>query len=160
MKEKSTNHQKALKYAFWLFAQRNHSEKEIRDKLGKNYDNTIVDVVIEKLKSLKLVDDEKFAKEWVEYRLYHNKSKNFITRELTNKGILCETTTEILNSLKIDETELAYNTIKNKIARYKKLEPSKANSKIFQFLIGKGFSYDTIESVIEKFGGKDNDEDE
>ncbi|MFH0947418.1 MAG: regulatory protein RecX [Elusimicrobiota bacterium] len=151
MKEKSTNYHNAQKYAFWLLTRRNHSEKEIRDKLGKNYDNTTIDAVIEKLKTLKLIDDEKFAKEWTDYRLRHNKSKNFIMRELNRKGIPRETASEILNSLKINETELAYDTIKNKLPRYKKLEPLKAKSKIFQFLASKGFSYDTIENVIEKF---------
>lgn len=161
MKEKSANYHKAQKYAFWLFARRNHSEKEIRDKLGKNYDNITVDAVIEKLKKLKLIDDEKFAKEWTEYRLRHNKSKNFIMRELNRKGIPRETASGILSSLEIDETELAYDAIKNKLTRYKKLEPLKAKSKIFQFLAGKGFSYDTIESVICKFtkgGGQNTDE--
>ena len=161
MKEKSTNYHKAQKYAFWLFARRNHSEKEIRDKLGKNYDIASIDTVIEKLKKLKLIDDEKFAKEWTEYRLRHNKSKNFIMRELNRKGIPREMASGILSTMKIDETELAYDTIKNKLARYKKLEPLKAKSKIFQFLAGKGFSYDTIENVIEKFtkdGGQPTDE--
>lgn len=158
MKEKSTNYHKAQKYAFWLFARRNHSEKEIQIKLGKNYDNTTVDAVIEKLKGLKLIDDEKFAKEWIEYRLHHNKSKNFIMQELNKKGIPHEMASTILNSLSINETDMAYETIKNKLTRYKKLEPLKAKSKIFQFLAGKGFSYDTIENIIEKFrknGGTD-----
>lgn len=157
MKEKSTNYHKAQKYAFWLFARRNHSEKEIRDKLGKNYDNVTVNTVIEKLKKLKLIDDEKFAREWTEYRSRNNKSKNFIMRELNKKGILRETAIAILDSFSINEPELAYDIIKNKLPRYKKLEPLKAKSKIFQFLAGRGFTYDTIESVIEKFIKNDED---
>jgi len=151
MKEKSTNYQKAEKYAFWLFARRNHAEKEIRDKLGRNYDGAIVDSVIEKLKKLKLIDDDKFAKEWTEYRLRHNKSKHLILQELNKKGIPRETALGILDSFHINEMDQAYEAIRNKLPRYKKLEPLKAKSKIFQFLAGKGFSYDTIESVIEKF---------
>ena len=158
MKEKSTNYIKAEKHAFWLYALRNHAEKEIRDKLGKNYDDTTVSTVIEKLKTLKLIDDEKFAKEWTEYRLHHNKSKNFIMRELNKKGIQRETASEILNSKEIDEVEMAYEVIKNKLPRYKKLEPLKAKSKIFQFLANKGFSDGTIENIVEQFIGGNTDE--
>ena len=150
MKEKSDNYHKAQKYSFWLFARRNHSEKEIREKLGRNYVSATVDAVIEKLKKLKLIDDEKFAKEWSEYRLRNNKSRNFIMRELNKKGIPRETASEILNSFSVNESELAYDAVKSRLQRYKKLEPMKAKSKIFRFLAGRGFSYDTIESVMGK----------
>ncbi|MEW6556310.1 MAG: regulatory protein RecX [Elusimicrobiota bacterium] len=158
IKEKSTNYQKAQKYAFWLLARRNHSEKEIREKIGRNYDENVVEKVIEKLKILKLINDEKFAKEWTEYRLRNNKSKNFILRELNRKGITHEMAATILNSFSIDETEVAYKIIRNKLPRYKKLEPLKAKNKIYQFLTRKGFDYDTIEQVVNRLGKENSDE--
>lgn len=157
MKEKSTNYHKALKYSFWIFARRNHSEKEIRDKLSRNYDNAVIEKVFEKLRNLKLLDDGKFAREWTDYRLRQNKSKNFIVRELLKKGINRESAVEILNSFNINEKESAYETIKNKLPRYRKLEPIKAKNKIYQFLARKGFSYDVIEEIMEKFTRKDDD---
>ncbi|MDD5687633.1 MAG: regulatory protein RecX [Elusimicrobia bacterium] len=151
IKEKSTNYQKALKYAFWLFARRNYSVKEIQDKLGRNYENPVIDKVIEKLDSMKLIDDDKFAKEWAEYRFRHNKSKNYVLNELIRKGIKRETIQEIFSSFAIKEPELAYGAIKNKLQRYRKLEQLKAKTKIFQFLANKGFPYDVIDEVWKKY---------
>ncbi|MBN1384217.1 MAG: regulatory protein RecX [Elusimicrobia bacterium] len=156
--EKSENYHKALKYSFWIFAKRNHSEKEIRDKLQRNYNNTVIDRVINKLKDMKLIDDSKFAQEWADYRLRLNKSKLFIKRELLRKGITGEKITEVLNSFNINEKESAYEAIRNKLPRYKKLEPVKAKNKIFQFLTRKGFPYDIIEEILEEFSKKEIDD--
>ncbi|OGS43803.1 MAG: hypothetical protein A2539_06000 [Elusimicrobia bacterium RIFOXYD2_FULL_34_15] len=150
VKEKSANYDKALKYIFWLFETRDYSEKEICDKLGRNYACPVIDKVIEKLISIKLIDDEKFARQWTEYRLMHNKSKNFVLRELLHKGIKREFALEILKSSPVNEVELAFNSIKSKINKYKKLEPVKAKTKIYQFLSAKGFEYDVIDEIVKK----------
>ncbi|HAM39291.1 MAG: hypothetical protein A2474_05570 [Elusimicrobia bacterium RIFOXYC2_FULL_34_12] len=150
VEEKSINYDKALKYVFWLFEKRDYSEKEIRDKLGRNYACSVIEQVVEKLISTKLLDDEKFAGQWADYRLRQNKSKNFILRELIHKGIKRDFALETLDSFSVNEVQLALNAIKSKINKYSKLEPIKAKNKIFQFLSRKGFGYDVIDEVVKK----------
>jgi len=150
IKEKSDNFEKALKYAYWLMGRRSHSEKEIRQKLGRNYGDGTLNSVIEKLKSQKVINDESFAREWVEYRLKQNKSKNFILRELVKKGIGREAAQGILSEFRIDEFANAYNAVERKIKRYEKLELFKKKNKIFRFLASRGFDYDVIEQVAQK----------
>jgi len=160
IKEKSGNIEKALKYAYWLIGRRNHSEKEMRQKLGRNYNSGVVEPVIEKLKLQKVINDDLFAKEWAEYRLKQNKSKNFVMSELSRKGISRKTAQDIFSEMNIDESANAYNSVERKIRQYAKLEPFKKKNKILRFLASKGFDFDVIEQVTQKLMESDKSEED
>lgn len=149
-KEKSDNFEKAVKYAYWLMGRRNHSEKEMRQKIGRNYGPVATDAVIEKLKSQNVINDEKFAGEWTEYRLKQNKSKNFILRELNKKGIIRDMALEVFSKIGINEFQNAYDAVERKMKQYDKLEQFQKKNKIFRFLASKGFDYEIIEQVAQK----------
>ena len=158
LKEKSTDAAKAMKYALWLLGRRNHSEKEIRQKLGRNYEAAAVEAVIEKLKSQKFIDDEKFAGEWAEYRLGQKKSRNFVLSELARKGISRETAQGVLSGMSVDERKSAYDLLARRMKQYEKLEPQKKRSRIFRFLASRGFGPDVIEDVSRELLRKDENE--
>ncbi len=158
LKEKSSDSARAMKYALWLLGRRNHSVKEIRQKLGRNYDAAASDTVIEKLLSLKMLDDERFAGEWAEYRLGQKKSRNFVLRELARKGIGREQAQGAVSGLNVDERANAYGLLKRKMKQYEKLEPQKKRDRIFRFLASRGFDFDVIEDASRKLLEGNEDE--
>ena len=63
--------QKALNNAYCLLRQRPRSEQEIRKRLRlKGYEDDIVNEVVLALKNSGELDDAKFAKLWVDARIY------------------------------------------------------------------------------------------
>ncbi|OQA92552.1 MAG: Regulatory protein RecX [Elusimicrobia bacterium ADurb.Bin231] len=151
---KIDNYEKALKYALWIMGRRNHSEKEIRKKLSRNYTDETVDKVIEKFKSENILNDESFAKEWAEFRFNQHKSKMFVAWELVGKGIHKDVIAGLIESSGIDDLENAYRTIERRIKMYKHLEPAKLKNKIYRYLASRGFSADIIQEVAERILGE------
>src|SRR3712207_6451025 len=68
---------------------RPRSEKEVRDKMvEKNASSEIIEEVVRLLKEQRFLNDEDFAKWWVEQRTkFHPKSKRVLSLELRRKGI-------------------------------------------------------------------------
>jgi regulatory protein len=90
--------EEALKRALKFLSYRARSEAEIRIKLIRlGYSQKIVEATLEKLRSLKLLDDELFARSWtlgrVEGRGY---GPLRVERELRQKGIANSLINEIL----------------------------------------------------------------
>ncbi len=120
---------KLLNKAINFLSYRPRSEWEVRRKFNN-------EELIKKLKELKLVDDEAFAKWYVEQRnTFRPKGRRMLEMELRRKGIK----TKVENDL--SETELA----KRALVKKKFLDKEKA----IRFLAGRGFSWETIEDVIK-----------
>lgn len=107
--------------------------------------------LLKKLKHLELLDDEKFAKWWVEQRIeFKNKSKRVIQMELRQKGISKDIIDSVLEETPVDEEKMARELLEKKTYKWKNLEPRIARQKMSQYLAGKGFSWDVIEKVVSK----------
>lgn len=126
---------------------RPRSEKEVRDYCWrKKIGPEDVELLVEKLKTRNYVNDEYFAKAWVQSRgLGKKTSAKKLRLELKQKGISDDTINSALEASVFDE-QLA---LKNLIA--KKSKNSKyANDrqKLAQYLIRQGFSYDTVKQEL------------
>ena len=79
----------AYQRAVSLINHRPRTEKEIRKRLtDKGIPDELIDRVLERLRSAKLVQDEQYARMWVENRVeMHPRSRRLIRYELFNKGI-------------------------------------------------------------------------
>ncbi len=128
---------KLLNKAINFLSYRPRSEWEIRQFLKrKDSIASLQNDVIEKLKKLKLVDDEGFAKWYVEQRnTFRPKGRRMLEMELRRKGVKIKPETDL------SETELAKRALKKK----KFMEKEKA----IRFLASRGFSWETIEDVIK-----------
>lgn len=131
---------KAFAFAVNFISFRPRSEWEVRQNLKrKGFEN--IDEVILKLKSIELVNDEKFAEWWVTQRsTFRPKGQLAINAELAQKGVRLKIKLE-------NEVDLALKAIKKKLPMEKE--------KVFRFLATRGFSYDTIQAVIEKLFAKE-----
>src|SRR5215208_3659752 len=79
---------RAFEAAAGFLSYRPRSEREVRDRLKKReFPEPTIERVIERLKSLKLLDDDAFARYWVEQRQSHRpRGGRLLSLELRRKG--------------------------------------------------------------------------
>lgn len=144
---------RARNNAWALLRQRPRSEHEIRARLKlKGYDDTAVDKVVSDLEKLGDIDDVKFARLWVESRMHMNPAGDVVLKhELREKGVSDSIIEATLNEKaeKYDEYEVAFSMAKDQFERFKKLDRKKASKRVYDFLMRRGFKYDTIRRIIE-----------
>ena len=143
---------KAKNKALSILSKASQSEKQIRQKLAKDYEEDTIDKVIEFLQKYKFVDDEDLASRIVNTNVNLNKyGKNKIKQNLYNKGIdknIIETAIDDIDTDK--EFENALYLGKKRYERLKNEDPRKAYQKIGNHLAYKGFNYDIIKKVLNK----------
>lgn len=139
--------------ALRFLSYRPRSEKEVRDKLKtKNVEPEIIDKIILKLKEKKFINDEEFARGWIESRLrFKPRSARLMKLELKQKGIEEETINKVINDegLMINDVESAKKLVEKRIGRFRNLPKQEIYQKLGRFLASKGFSWDTIKKAID-----------
>lgn len=131
-----------------VLSYRPRSEWELRDYLRrKQAEPEVADKLIEKLRELRYVDDEAFARAWVESRMASKPtSRRKLSAELRAKRI----DTSIIDST-LDETTDADSDL---AAIRQLVEKKRAHysdeTKLMQYLARRGFSYGDIRSVIDQ----------
>ena len=151
---------RALEYSL----SRPHSVREVRDylrrkTLARKYKSrrtgeikeapgvsqAVADRVLERLQTKGYVDDENFARWWVENRnVAKGTSRRKLTNELRAKGVSVEIIDDALAaSERSDDDELA-KIIAKKHSKY----PDE--QKFLQYLARQGFGYDDIKSALER----------
>lgn len=147
----SPTSEKLLQKVYRLLSFRDRSEKEIRDFLKKKTEN--IDEIIEELKEQRFIDDEKFAKAWVESRRRSKKKGAIaIKQELWQKGIDRETIDSIMyqvSSIKGEE-EVAEEALEKKLRLWRNLSGMELRKKATDFLMRRGFEYEVAKQVVEK----------
>ena len=115
---------------------------EIKEREGVSQD--LADRVFDHLVEKGYIDDEKFARWWVENRnLRKGVSKRKLQAELQVKGVVSSIVSSVLeDSARNDGDELA-KIIAKKRAKY----PD--DQKLMQYLARLGFSYDDIKSALQ-----------
>lgn len=147
------SYQKCMDKAFRFLSYRMRSEKEMQDKLLEKYDEATVKKALKRLRGLKFVNDNEFARTWVESRKI-GRGKRALAFELSRKGVAKEIVEEALEGLSgDDEFESALDLVKKK-SKYKNLDRSEAYQKIGGFLSRRGYSYDVIKKVISEIYSK------
>lgn len=145
--------QKAKNYAFLLLKYRIRSIEEMRQRLvKKNYDNDIIYSVIEFLKENEFLNDKYFARLWVKSRINQRPcGRKFLIYELKKKGIdpvIIEDAVSIIDEEA--EYELAKKIAEKKFLILKK-EYSKAKSKLYAYLLRRGFKTGLVLKITREF---------
>lgn len=137
---------KAIKYLDY----RERSEAEIRIHLNKrDINESVIEDVIDRLLRSGLVDDRRFAANWVENRLeFRPRGRRALFYELRQKGISEEIIQEMLDS--INDEELAYQAAIKKAKNYQSLEWDDFRKKMLGFLSRRGFSYDITPTIMTR----------
>ncbi len=139
------SYEKALQSAIHLFNFRNRSENEVRTKLaGKGYAEDEINKVIENLKRSGALDDDKFARDWVESRSASKpRGRRLLAYELQQKKVNSEKIDEALQNLP-DEITLAIKAADKVVHRYERMERDVFNKKVTAFLNRRGFNFEVI----------------
>jgi len=152
-KDDATKRAQARNTVYRLLKFRIRSEKEIKDKLkAKNVADELIDETVVYFKELGLIDDRRFAREWISSRLLKPFGIKRIRHELEIKGIDCDILEEELKKAFQDdrEEEIVFQLARNQAERYKGIDPLKAKQRLFSYLSRRGFNTDVIYKTIRQ----------
>lgn len=148
------NYRKAFNKCADFLSRRDHSVKELKEKLLRTVDEASAEKAVERFVELGYLDDERFAKNYAEH-LFESKhySANHVKQELFKKGISREIVNEIIESFEIDAVENIITIINKKY--YNKLNVDNGKEKVVAALMRKGFSYSDIKSAFYRIENED-----
>lgn len=139
---------KAFEKASDYLATRMHSEKELFDKLiKKGYTKDVAGRAIEKLEEYHYVDDELFAKQFIEQN--RKLSKKMLENKLLAKGVNCDIIKEQLQGI-YDEDELSLCISQvQKYIKSKDMTKENSKEKLVASLLRKGFPFEIIKKAMK-----------
>ena len=142
--------QKAYDQALDFLSYRPRSRAEVLRYLRrKEVPPRVSEEVIRRLTAAGLVDDVSFARYWLENRESFNpRSPRVLRYELRQKGLDSETISQVLEGL--DEERSAYRAAAKRAGRWAHLDWESFRRKAGSFLKRRGFSYQVIESVLNR----------
>jgi len=148
------NLSKALNKCDDLLSRRNHSVKELRDKLLKSFDTKTAEEAISRMLEGGYLDDEAYAAELLDYLKNDKKmSKSFIILEMRKRGISGDIIDSVIDSAEIDNVSSAYEIICSKYIR--KLNEVGGRNKVISAMARKGFSYHDTLTALEMIENND-----
>lgn len=157
---KKSEFQKTLDKLLKFAMLRPRSEKEIIDWFYRKKTPEVVQQdLFNRLKSLDLINDKKFAEWWIGQRMqFKSKSKRELVYELKNKGIKREVVDEVIDSAEIDEERIARDLLEKKMYKWQGLPSFERNRKISEFLGRRGFGWDVIADLKKTPGFQPEEE--
>ncbi len=142
--------ERAYEQALHFLSYRPRSAEEVNRHLaGKQIPPELVAQTVERLLQAGLLDDEAFARFWVENRDSFRPRGNAALRyELRRKGV----GEEAINSAvqEVDETDAAYRIALNQALRLQHADRDTFRRRLGGFLTRRGFSYETVRDTVER----------
>lgn len=135
--------EKAKNYAFLLLKFRPRSEQEIRQRLKKKkFTPGIIEETLSFLKDKAFIDDNHFARAWIESRIKRPLGIRRLRQELQVKGVDKEIIENQINEIKKNypEKEIVTRIIQDKLNKAKGSDPQKIKRRIYACLLRRGFS--------------------
>jgi regulatory protein len=142
--------ERGFQHALQLLARRPRSEAEIRQRLRKReLPAEVQEAVIGRLAQLGYLDDEAFARAWVENRLaFRPRGRSMLRYELRQKGVSEET---IQKALADFDEERALQLAAHKGARkYRGQAWQTFRQRLTGYLARRGFPYAIIPSAVRR----------
>jgi regulatory protein len=145
--EREVTYQKAVHFISY----RPRSSAEVRQNLNKRgISETLVEETVERLRQSGLVNDDAFARAWVENRSeFRPRSKSALRMELRRKGLSDETIHSVVDE-NVDEEALAFEAARKYAHRLAGLDWLQFRQKLGGFLARRGFSYTTLAPVVSE----------
>jgi regulatory protein len=145
--ELEVTYQKALHFLSY----RPRSSAEVRQNLVKRgISEPLVEETMNRLQASGLVNDEAFARAWVENRnSFRPRGKPALRMELRQKGLSEEIVQTVLDT-QVNEAALAFQAARKYARRLTGLEWLEFRQKLSGFLARRGFSYTSIAPVVSE----------
>lgn len=144
-----SNERRAKEKALWLISYRDHSKKELADKIRRTCDEDSAQKAVDRLEELGLVNDEGFARRYAEQLIFSkHMSKRGASYELSRKGIDKELAQEILEDIDVDENEEIKAVLEKK---YRNLDDEKTRRRAVAALQRLGYGWDSIRRAMDDY---------
>ena len=133
-----------------LLSYRPRSKLELRQRLlSKGVSEVVVGETIERLQDLSLVNDDEFARQWIEMRQHNSpRSPKLLARELRSKGVDRDLVSEVTGSL--EESSIAYIAAQRRASQLAKAEFPVFRRKLNDFLLRRGFGHGIVAITINQ----------
>ncbi len=146
---------KARERALYLLEYRDHSYKELFDKLKRNYNEEICLEILQKVVDLGYVNDYEYGKKLgrtlFEVKKVGSRKAKFLMKQ---KGLSDEIIAEVLEMYDEEKGERLIELIDRKYARY--LGDEKGNRKVVNALLRQGYSYDEVKTALKEYSLQDD----
>ncbi len=154
--QREVNARRAFNKASDLLSRRDHSEKELREKLRQKGFSEGADEAIERLRGYGYVDDARFAARYAaELQRVKHYGKKRIEQELFRKGVDRAVIAETLEEMTFDADDLV-SLIERKYAG--RLGTEKGVSQTVAALQRRGYGYREIKDALEQLAQKTEEE--
>jgi regulatory protein len=116
---------------------------------GKSIDESVTADVIARLERANYLDDEAFARFWLENReRFKPRGQRALRHELRQKGVGDEIITQVLRE--VDDEASAWHAVEARLSRWANLPAEEFRKKVVGYLSRRGFDYSTISRTLEK----------
>ncbi len=138
-------------YSLRLINIRGRTEHELRSRLlEKGFDSSVVDRVIERLKDIELIDDERILNEIVEYGRRIKRLGRYGLRQFCLKRGVPKELVDKIPLDEIDEETMAEELVKNRLPQMEGLSWEKKRRRLYGLLSRRGYSSETIWNVLNR----------
>jgi len=148
---------RAQERALSLIQHRPRSRAELRQRLRRGgIDDESINEALDRLESVELVDDEAFARFWVEQRIaFRPRSKRALRFELRRLGVSNDLLDRVLAG--VNDEDLATSLVQQQLGKLANAEPRQKLETLMSLLRNRGFDYHTIEDVLSGAGIRGDD---
>jgi regulatory protein len=143
-------HDRAYQSALHFLGSRPRSTVEVQRNLQeKGFDEEAITAAIARLVEHHYLDDEEFARYWLENRSrFRPRSAKAIRYELRQKGVDREAIDAALEGM--DEDDAAWDAAASKLDRWRNLPEDEFERKLSGFLARRGFSFATVRRTVQR----------
>lgn len=144
-----SNERRAKEKALRLISYRDHSKKELTDKIKRTCDSESAQKAVERMEELGLVDDENYARRYAHQLLFSkHMAPGCAARMLVQKGIDRELAYEIVEDYPVDTVESIKAVINKK---YRNISDEKIRRRAVAALQRLGYKWDEIRNALEEY---------
>lgn len=144
-----SNERRAKEKALWLISYREHSKKELLDKMRRTCDSGAAAKAVARMEELGLVDDERFARQYARKLLLGKKlTRRAAVYEMTRKGIERDAAEAALEEIDVDYRANIRAVIEKK---YRELQDEKTKRRAVAALQRLGYCWEDINAVLEEY---------
>ena len=140
---------RAKEKALWLISYRDHTKKELQDKLRRTCDAQSAEKAAQRMEELGLVNDEHYAQRYARRLLLEKRlTRRAALFEMTRKGIDKQTAEEALGAVDVDYRDNIRAVIEKK---YRSIGDEKTKRRAVAALQRLGYGWDDIRAVLEEY---------
>lgn len=147
---KRDNYTRCKSSALYSLAMREHSRKELSQKLQKKeyVEGVDVEQLLNELEENDYLNETRFAESFVRYRSSRGQGLVKISNELRNRGISDYLINRVIEDSDVNWFDLATEQLQKKFGKSKSVD-FKEKSKRMRFLSSRGFTSEIIHSIVE-----------